>query len=111
VKKAILELSDIQLPEKEIQTIRGLIDGFKDRFIEAHDLRTRKSGVTRHIDYHLVVCGRISVTDSHGVCDEMEDKIREVYPGASVNIHVEPCDAHNQCLADCPNKSDRRRKV
>ncbi len=102
VKRALLELTDIQLPAEEIVTIRRILDGFKEKTIEAHDLRTRKSGTTRHIDFHLVVCGEMSVHESHEVCDQMEGRIMERFPSASVNIHVEPCSHENtRCHDDC----------
>lgn len=102
VKEAILELSDRQLPQSEIDEIRAILERFHARSIEAHDLRTRRSGATRHIDFHLVVCGQMSVNQSHAVCDEIELKIAERFPTASVNIHVEPCETERpDCLKTC----------
>jgi ferrous-iron efflux pump FieF len=102
VKGALLELSDTQLPDDEIRSIRHLVDSFKGRTIEAHDLRTRKSGATRHIDFHLVVCGQLTVEASHTVCDDLENKIMEVFPRCSVNIHVEPCEREKTgCQKTC----------
>ena len=114
VKGALLELSDIQLPDDEISTIRRILEEFKIRtvdtgpspvshIIEAHDLRTRKSGATRHIDFHLVVCGHMSVDESHSVCDQIEIRIAETLPNTSVNIHVEPCELERTaCNQSCP---------
>jgi cation diffusion facilitator family transporter len=104
VKVALLELSDTQLPSDEIKLIRSLIKGPPGKMIEAHDLRTRKSGATRHIDFHLVVCGQMTVEASHSVCDHLEFKILNVFPQASVNIHVEPCEKEKtRCHLACPN--------
>lgn len=103
VKDALLELSDKQLPDCEIEQIRSTLETFKEKMIEAHDLRTRKSGATRHIDYHLVVCRHMTVEASHGVCDEMEQEIMASFPTASVNIHVEPCEVEiTHCNLSCP---------
>jgi cation diffusion facilitator family transporter len=102
VKKALLELADTQLPQSEIATIREILEGVEPRAIEAHDLRTRKSGATRHIDFHLVVCGQMTVDESHGVCDELEYRINAIFPNASVNIHVEPCENEfTDCRKTC----------
>lgn len=108
VKQAILELSDTQLPESEIRVIRDILRAIegqvseKSKVIEAHDLRTRKGGSIRHIDFHLVVCRYMTVQDSHAVCDQLESKILENYPAASVNIHVEPCENEvTHCISDC----------
>jgi cation diffusion facilitator family transporter len=94
VKSALGELADRMLPEAEVRQIQGILDSFRGRALEAHDLRTRKSGKVRHIDFHLVVCGHLTVNESHAVCDEMEEAINRAYPGSSVNIHVEPCEHH-----------------
>jgi divalent metal cation (Fe/Co/Zn/Cd) transporter len=84
------------------QVKEAILERFHARQIEAHDLRTRRSGATRHIDFHLVVCGQMSVNQSHAVCDEIELKIAERFPTASVNIHVEPCETERpDCLKTC----------
>jgi cation diffusion facilitator family transporter len=102
VKASLMELADTQLPATELRMIRQILDSFGFSETEAHDLRTRKSGATRHVDFHLVLCGEMSVNDSHAVCDQMETKIGEVFPTASVNIHVEPCEkASTTCQAGC----------
>lgn len=102
VKTAVLELSDTQLPEGEVHQIRQLLFTGQESMIEAHDLRTRKSGATRHIDFHLVVCGQMTVENSHAVCDQLESKIIQVFPQASVNIHVEPCEKEQTlCHTTC----------
>ena len=96
IKRAILELSDTQLPAEEIRVIRECLDRYVARLpgkiMNAHDLRTRRSGATRHIDFHLEVCGLLSVKESHDICDEIEGELDHVVPGASITIHVEPCE-------------------
>lgn len=104
VKGALLELSDTQLPMREVHQIQHLLESIGDPTITTHELRTRKSGATRHIDFHLVVCGQMTVIDSHNVCDELESKIKEQFLEASVNIHVEPCEKEKAgCQSDCPH--------
>jgi len=103
VKGALMELSDTQLPEFEINRIREILDSFKGETLEAHDLRTRKSGAQRHVDFHLVVCGYMTVHQSHELCDQIESRIHEVFPTASVSIHVEPCELlKEKCHLTCP---------
>lgn len=103
VKEAISELTESQLPENEIQEIKQVILNADQDMIEAHDLRTRKSGSTRHVDFHMVVCGQMSVKKSHEVCDKVENEINQKFPSASINIHVEPCEhAKPDCDKNCP---------
>lgn len=110
VKSAFLELTDTQLPEDELQILRRLFDDFRAESLEVHDLRTRKSGSTRHIDFHLVMCAYHTVEGSHSVCDEMEVRILQFFPRASINIHVEPCEREKvQCHLSCPIYATRKR--
>ncbi len=103
VHGAVSELTDTQLPDAEIQQIRKVLGEFYAPSLEVHDLRTRKSGATRHIDFHLVVCGQMTVEDSHSVCDQMESKLSGLFYETSVNIHVEPCEKEKtQCHISCP---------
>lgn len=105
IKKALSELVDVQLPQEEMVHIQNVLNRFQGRVIDFHDLRTRRSGSTRHIDFHMVVCGEMVVNESHAVCDEIEEEIKSVFSSASVNIHVEPCE-HEQvrCIPACPRK-------
>ena len=108
VKGALWELSDTQLPDHEVNQIRTLLNDLDGKAIESHDLRTRKGGSTRHIDFHLVVCGHMTVESSHSVCDELELKIQKTLPSSSVTIHVEPCEKEKTgCHVDCPHYKKR----
>jgi cation diffusion facilitator family transporter len=110
VRNAVKELSDVQLPDAEIARIREVLGRERIDMIETHDLRTRKSGAQRHIDFHLVVCGETSVQKSHSLCDQIEDQLHEAFPTASINIHVEPCSHENiKCLETCPHRAGGRR--
>lgn len=103
ILNAISELIDEALPDEEIKKIEGILNQFKPRCIEAHDLRTRKSGVNRHIEFHLTLCGKMSVIDSHKCCDEMEIALMQEFKDTQVHIHVEPCGNHdNQIPIACP---------
>jgi len=109
VRTALLELTDVHLPEEELQKIRDLIGLSRTQFVDMHDLRTRRSGAERHIDFHMNVCGSTSVEESHRVCDEIEARIQAEFPGTSVTIHVEPCspDDHH-CKAKCFSGEDEK---
>lgn len=103
VRKSLGELSDQHLPVDELEIIRDLLKDMPAPVIGVHDLRTRKSGVTRHIDFHLVMCGSITVDQSHDICDDLEHRISQILPNTSVNIHVEPCseERDHRCETTC----------
>jgi len=91
VRSAIHELVDSRLTTEEVTEIEAIIAGFQDQMIEAHDLKTRKSGVHRFAEFHLIQCGLKTVEDSHRLCDAIEDRIQARIPGMEVTIHVESC--------------------
>lgn len=55
-----------------------------------HDLRTRHAGHATFIEFHLTMDGRMSVHDSHVICDRIEAALKQEIDGAHVTIHVEP---------------------
>jgi cation diffusion facilitator family transporter len=83
-------LADTALPGDEIEIIDNIIRNNLAHGVGYHDLRTRKSGSDREVDFHLEVPGNINVSDSHELCDQIEHKLKEKLPNLKVTIHVEP---------------------
>lgn len=109
VLESLRELADRQLPEVEVNRVESILREFQcehsDFVIESHDLRTRKSGSSRQMDFHLLLCGEMSVNHSHQLCDEAEARLQKAFPTADVTIHVEPCEhAQAGCTKQCPYK-------
>jgi cation diffusion facilitator family transporter len=90
MRRSIGGLMDAALSSAELETIHTVLDRFKDRYIEIHDLRTRTSGPRRFVDFHLILPERTTVLAAHDLCDEIEAAIIAAIPSASVTIHVEP---------------------
>ncbi len=88
---AIGELTDSRLPDTEVAAIEATLKRFSSRIIDIHDLRTRKSGVSRHIEFHFTTCGKISVEEAHEIGDEMEQAVEKKFPRARVTVHADPC--------------------
>ena len=55
-----------------------------------HELKTRTSGATDFIQFHVWVDGEMTVTKAHDVVDELEDAVAAAFPGAEILIHVDP---------------------
>jgi cation diffusion facilitator family transporter len=83
-------LLDASLPAEEEQAISKVIERFRGRYLDVHELRTRKSGAERHIDFHLVVANHMTVQQAHFLCDEIELALDQEINGAVIQIHVEP---------------------
>jgi ferrous-iron efflux pump FieF len=82
-------LMDRELPAEIQERIRNIALAHHE-VVGLHDLRTRQAGPTTLIQFHLEMDGRISLHDAHRISDEVETKIREVFPGADVVIHEDP---------------------
>jgi len=88
-RRAYDPLLDTALPEAEISQVEEIIRKHTSGGLKFHNLRTRKSGPFRYIDFHLEVPGNMTVKTSHELCDLLEREIMMVLGPAEVNIHVE----------------------
>jgi len=78
-------------PDAAIVThIRQIVAEAATGAIEVHDLRTRQAGRISFLDFHLVVPGAMTVSESHQICDRIEDALRTEMGHLIVTIHVEP---------------------
>lgn len=78
-------------PDAAIVThIRQIVAEAATGAIEVHDLRTRQAGRINFLDFHLVVPGTMTVSESHQICDRIEDALRTEMGHLIVTIHVEP---------------------
>lgn len=75
-----------------VARIRAVVAETATGAIEAHDLRTRHAGRITFLDFHLVVPGEMTVSESHRICDRIEDALRAEMDHLVVTIHVEPED-------------------
>jgi cation diffusion facilitator family transporter len=90
IRDSVSSLMDASAPPETLDKIARIIATHSEGAQEAHDVRTRQVGSVTFIDFHLVVNGTMSVTESHAICDRLEAALREAIEGARVTIHVEP---------------------
>jgi cation diffusion facilitator family transporter len=98
--RSIHELMDAALPESEQRAIAEVIH--RHRFVVAsRDLRTRRAGSQRHIDFTIVSCRHLPLGEAHDLVDHVEKEIAETIPGAHVVVHAEPtvdCTDPSRCV-------------
>jgi cation diffusion facilitator family transporter len=90
IRHSLRGLMDEALSSEELASIQVVLEAFKPRYLEVHDLRTRSSGARRFVDFHLIVPSDLSVQAAHDLCDQIENQILVRLPDSSVTIHVEP---------------------
>lgn len=87
--KAYKPLVDAALPTNEIESIEAYL---KTNNYKYHNLRTRKAGTQRFVDFHLDLPENISVKESHDCCDIIETDFHKILGNIEITIHVE-CDS------------------
>lgn len=90
MKESFPPLLDARLSEEEEQQLQQLILLHKEKYIEFHDFRTRRSGPVEYVDFHLVVPSEMDIATAHHLCDEIERTIQSTFERAEVLIHIEP---------------------
>jgi cation diffusion facilitator family transporter len=89
-REVFQQFTDAALPREEVSELAGIIQGYSDRFVEVHGLRTRRSGAERHIEIHLVVLPQTAVAAAHALGHEIEDAIAARWPTTRTTVHIEP---------------------
>ncbi|MDD5167647.1 MAG: cation diffusion facilitator family transporter [Syntrophales bacterium] len=107
------DLMDVQLPKAELEWIRRRIQEYRPVIHGFHQLRTRKAGHFRFVEFHLKMDPEMTVLSSHNITEELAQMIETQYPGTSVTIHVEPCDGEciGNCLAGCLLSDEDRSRI
>ncbi len=87
--KAYAPLLDSTLPQEDVDKIVQIIQNHCTNTMGFHNLRTRKAGNYRYVDFHLNLDGSISVKEAHAICDRIENDIYSEFEQIEVSIHVE----------------------
>ena len=88
-KDAINQLMDREWPEHERQQFLSASAEFPE-LAGLHDLRTRKSGTLRFVQFHVWVPANWTVQQAHDRLDAAELALQGRFPGTEILIHVDP---------------------
>ncbi len=88
-KGAIDMLMDREWPDEKRQKLLMAVAGTPG--VEGiHELRTRSSGVTDFIQFHIWLDPAMSVAAAHTIVDATEARVAAAFPDAEIMIHVDP---------------------
>lgn len=94
------DLLDASLPESENAWIRDYLTRWEAKGYGFRHLRTRKAGATRFVEFNMVADAKLSVEESHQICESITNDIKAHYNAAThVIIHVEP-----ETKSDAPSR-------
>jgi ferrous-iron efflux pump FieF len=87
--EAVAQLMDREWPEDERQAFLDAAGSYPE--LEGlHDLRTRKSGTLRFVQFHVWVPADWTVQEAHDRLDAVEEDLQQRFPGTEILIHVDP---------------------
>jgi len=87
--ESVAQLMDREWPEDERQAFLAAARGYPE-LQGLHDLRTRKSGTLRFVQFHVWVPADWTVQEAHDRLDAVEEELQERFPGTEILIHVDP---------------------
>jgi ferrous-iron efflux pump FieF len=87
--EAIHQLMDREWPENERQEFLDAAAQY-DELRGLHDLRTRKSGTLRFVQFHVWVPADWTVQEAHDRLDRAEEELQKRFPDTEILIHVDP---------------------
>ncbi len=90
MKNAIDELIDRALPEEIQADIRKLILSYDSRVLGLHNLRTRKIGDKKFVDFHVELDKSLGFEEAHNLTEDLIEAIKKRYPDSDVNAHFDP---------------------
>lgn len=102
------DLLDGSLPKEDNAKIEGLIRAQKG-VISFKNLKTRKAGATRFIEFDILVDAEMTVAAAHVLTDLIISDIGNALAGAEVTIHIEPCGKKcpEECLPNCAEPKNK----
>ena len=87
--EAVNQLMDKEWPEAERERFLAAAAEYPE-LAGLHDLRTRKSGTVRFVQFHVWVPATWTVQEAHDRLDAVEEELQERFPGTEILIHVDP---------------------
>ena len=101
--QSICDLLDVSLPPEEEMWLKNKIKEMYPQVRGFHNFRSRRSGATRFVEFHLMLDPTMSVQDSHAVNDKIVREIKCRFKDSKIMVHIEPCDnsCESKCLTSC----------
>jgi cation diffusion facilitator family transporter len=90
LRRSALGLLDRALPVAAREAIVEALAQYEAQGMRFHALRTRQAAGRSFVSVHVLVPGQWSVQRGHDLLEDVERRLREAVPGASVFTHLEP---------------------
>ncbi len=86
---SVHQLMDTELTQEELDKIKAVVEKH-DKALGLHELRTRRAGQIRFVQFHLELDDDLLLIDAHRIGDAIEEEIMELLAPCEVFIHHDP---------------------
>lgn len=91
MRRSVSGLLDAAIPQADLDEIAKIFAEYSRRYgVSFHALRTRRAAARRFVSFHLLVPDEWSVAKAHRLSEEIEERVRELIDGATIDTHIEP---------------------
>lgn len=87
LKRAFFPLLDVAWDKKELDKLNKI---FIDMDVKYHDVKTRRAGNHRFIDFHIEMPPDVPFERVHDFCNLIESEIQRTFENVQITIHAEP---------------------
>jgi len=91
LREGFLGLMDTRIPETVEKEIEDIIDKTPYPYAGYHKFRSRFSGNKKYVDFHLLICRKANIDESHKLASKVEHELENKIEAIDVVIHIEPC--------------------
>lgn len=97
LRKGLDMLLDRALDAELVEKIRKIAESHSKRVTNVHEIKTRRSGDTNLVEFHLVFDEDIKLREAHRIADEIEMRVRSLEKARwIINVHLDPVDDSNR---------------
>jgi len=91
MRRSVSGLLDAAIPQADLDEIAKIFAEYSRRYgVSFHALRTRRAAARRFVSFHLLVPDEWPVAQAHRLSEEIEERVRELIDGATIDTHIEP---------------------
>ncbi len=92
IRKSVQGLMDGSLSKEDLIKIQEVLNRFKTPEVQFHNLRTRESGSTKFVSFHVLVPGVWSVAKGHKLVSNVEKDLEATITNGIIFTHLESLD-------------------
>lgn len=91
MRRSVSGLLDGAIAQADRDEITKIFTEYSRRYgVSFHAFRTRRAAARRFVSFHLLAPDEWTVAHAHRLSEEIEERIRSLIEGATIDTHIEP---------------------